>query len=475
MKNVVVVYKDFRNISNIGETLTRFGENIFFTTILSNGVQFLNFERGDLFIIDGSYQIESDDELELLRKVSTDIVFIEREGKFIDNDNGSIGIILDENKSLEYINHSKKDIGIESVKIKKSPNIYYDFENFKDSITSEVRRAKRYRYPLVVVLFKLSDTKFIDKVIKFFASKIREFDSLWIAGGNKFGMVLPHTGWNGAEILTNRLTTQISEDLNIDITSLKNTIISFKRIENDVDFISKIREALNGDYYNINRDIDFNIWREELFAEFLDGKTIRIFNRYKGMLISHDSDMILFNGKLELHNIRPLQLSIINSEKATYFHSATLNKTVRAGIETIDLKKAHAVLSSFEIIDSSFIKSNMMKLAIEDDVNITISNQKISVIGKIVELSLEEISSIFTEQFLFDLNEKLTISFSLNIRGENHNIFGECSIIEIENGKDLSYVDLRLITLPNDNIKISDYLSNKQIQFIRELKNSSHS
>jgi hypothetical protein len=472
VKNVVLVYREFRNISNIGEALTKFGENIFLTTDLSNGIQFLNFERSDLFIIDGSYPIRID-ELDLLRKIAVEIVFIERNNIIIEN--GGVGVILDENKLLEHINHYKKDIGIDiaSVKIKKSPNIFYDFESFRDAITGEVRRAKRYRYPLVIVLFKLQEGKFIDKVVRFFASKIREFDSLWIAGGNKFGMVLPHTGWNGAEILTNRLTTQISVELNFPISTLKNTIISFKRIETDLDFISKIREAINGEYYDINRDIDFNIWREELFSEFIEGKTIRIFNRYKGMLISHDSDMILTGGRLELHNIRKLQLTIINSEKATYFHSTTLNKTIRAGVEIIDCKKSHAVLSSFEIIDSSFIKNNIMKLLIEDDINITVSDGNISAVGKISELSLEEISAIFVDIPVFAHDDKLSISFSLNIRGEIHNIIGESSIIETESGRDLSYIDLKLLTSPDENMKISDYLSGKQMQFIRELKNIS--
>lgn len=116
--------------------------------------------------------------------------------------------------------------------------------------------------------------------------------------------------------------------------------------------------------------------------------------------------------------------------------------------------------------------SNGIQL-IEDDINITVSDGNISAVGKISELSLEEISAIFVDIPVFAHDDKLSISFSLNIRREIHNIVDESSIIETESGRDLSYIDLKLLTSPDENMKISDYLSGKQMQFIRELKNIS--
>ena len=316
-------------------------------------------------------------------------------------------------------------------------------------------------------MFKLNEEHYMEQVINYFASKIREFDSLWISDEMRFSMVLPHTGWNGAEILTHRLTAQITGELKIDISSIKNKIISFKRIETDRDFIERIETSLNGDYYDVNRNIDFNVWKEELFAEFLEGKTIRIFNRYKGLLISHDSDIILRDSTLELHNIRPLQLSIIDSEKATYFYSTTLGKTIRAGVETLDSNRAFATLTSFETVDNSFIKNTDMKLLVEETIFVKISDGQNIVNAQIVELSLEEVTVMIQSNKLPQENLKYSLEFTLK---DNQPINTEAIIKEIEKGKEISYIDFEITTSLNDNMKISDFLSNKQMKFIKELK-----
>lgn len=472
MKNIITVYKEFKNISKIADAITEIGENIFLTTSIKNGLQFLNFERAELFIIDSSYDI-SEEEFEALKKVDSELIFMSENDDELQFNLHSIGTVVTHGEMIDYISHSPKDIGanISAIKKKKIPNVFRDFESFKNSITQEVRRAKRYQYPLVVVMFKLTETHHIEQVINYFASKIREFDSLWITDDERFAMVLPHTGWNGAEILTNRLTTHITGELKIDISSLKNKIISFKRIETDADFISKIEFGLDSEYYDVNRDIDFNVWKEELFSEFLEGKTIRIFNRYKGMLISHDSDIILKNSKLELHNIRPLQLSIINDEKATYFYSTTLSKTVRAGVEKLDLRKAFATLTSFEIIDSSFIKNTTMKLLVEEDITVKISTDSNHIDSKLVELSLDEMTIMTHTTDIFKESSHCDIEFSLDLKkGGNYIIKTEAKVKEIEEGREISYIDLEITTSLNDNMKISEYLSGKQIKFIKELK-----
>jgi hypothetical protein len=469
LKNTVLVHKSFRNISEVAELITEIGENLFLSTSLSSGLQFLNFERCDLFIIDESYLL-SEADIEALHKVKSDVIVISENG--LDIDLQGIASEINKQELIKNLQSSKGSakFSISSISTKKAPNIFREFDTFKDSITQEVRRAKRYQYPLVVVMFQLVETDHIEGVINYFSSKIREFDSLWITDNSRFSMVLPHTGWNGAEILTNRLTTHITGELGIDVESLKNKIISFKRIESDSDFINRIKNGLDSEYYNINKDIDFNIWKEEIFSEFIEGKTVRIFNRYKGMLISHDSDIILKGSTLELHNIRPLQLSIINNEKATYFYSTPLNKSIRAGVEEIDVDRSFATLTSFEIIDSSFIKNTSMKLLVEDSVEVKISNHTGITVGKLLELSLDEITITVEDRAILQNEENFTIQFSLDFKGKSHTISTTGNLKNIEEGRDISYADFTITTSLSDNMKISEFLSNKQIKFIKELK-----
>jgi len=472
MKNIVIVYKDFKQTSKIADAVAEIGENLFLTTSMKNGLQFLNFERADIFIVDSSYDI-SQEEFEALKKVESEIIFISNDRDRLKLDLNSIGNVVTYDEMLEYINRSKKDIGanIPNINKKKKPNVFRDIESFKSSITQEVRRAKRYRYPLVVVMFKLSDKKYIEQVVNYFISKIREFDSLWIIDDDRFAMVLPHTGWNGAEILTNRLTNHIAEELNIDVSFLKNKIITFQRIESDADFTKKIEDGLDGKYYDISRKIDFDAWKEALFSEFIERKTVRIFNRYKGMLISHDSDIVLNDARLEVYNIRPIQLTIINNEKVVYFYSSTLNKTIRAGADEIDIERAFATLTSFEIIDSSFIKNTKMKLIIDEDIFVKVSSGKDIVKSKLIELSLDEITIETNSIDIFKNSESYEVEFPLKLKdGKIHLIKGKVTLKELEEGKDISYVDLEFTTSSDGNMNISAYLSDKQMKLIKELK-----
>lgn len=468
MKNVVLIHQKHENISKISKAIIEIGENLFISTSLKNGIQFSEFQASDIFIIDGSYPINLD-EVKDLKRLGTELIFINRDNLNIEI--SEFGILVDEDKFLQYLEKSDKEIGsdIASVSVKKAQNIFRDFESFSSSITQEVRRAKRYNYPLVIIMFDFIKTENMPEVIDYFASKIREFDSLWIADSNHFSMILPHTGWNGAEILTNRLTTQITNTLNLSVNSLKNQILNFKRIESDSDFISRITNSLTLEYNNIDNNIDFNIWKDELFSEFVGGKTTRVFNRYKGMLVSHDSDILLKDSKLELSNIRNIQLSLINQEKATYFYSSTLNKTIRASVEKVNLDDSFAVLTNFEIIDTEFIKKTTMKLLIEDNMDISIFDElNNNISGKIVEISLEELTIIVESTSFFKENSNLKATFTLPFSGKQ--ISADIEVKSIEEGKDISYMDLRISTSIVDDMKISEFLSKKQIEFIKELK-----
>ena len=467
MKNIILIHNNFKNILKIAQVITEIGETLFISTKLKNGLQFLNFERAELFIIDGSYPLEVEDIIGL-KDLKTEIILINRD--YSESNVESIGKIVDENEFIESLKSFNKSRSSKTVSVKKDPHIFRDIETFKLSITQEVRRAKRYRYPFVVVMFELTDDSYAQHIINYFSSKIREFDSLWIYNSNKFSMILPHTGWNGAEILTNRLTTYITQELGIEIDSLKNVILSFKRIERDKAFIKRIEKSLDGDYYNINKSANFNIWKYELFSEFTEAKTIRMFNRYKGLLISHDSDIILNEQKLEVHNIREIQFSIIDSEKATYFYSKTLNKTIRAGVETVNGDKSSAILSNFEIISSDFIKNTGVKLLIEEDFPILISDKKAQISAKIVEISLDEVTIITENIAIFQNSSNLKLSFEIPFKALSYKIETEAKVLNIEEGTDISYIDLQIATSITDNMKISEYLSLKQIQFIKELR-----
>jgi hypothetical protein len=287
LRSAVIVYSKFEDIKEVVEALSSISKNIYLTQNIKSVTSCFELGRVDLLIVDV--------EMAEIPDFETEIIFLKREDRIYPKNID----ILDRVTLLEHIIVSQEVTSSDIISVKKE-NVFRSRKGFEKAIKSEVRRAKRYRYPFVVVMFKVSsEVKDMETIVQFFASKIREFDSLWVSGKDTFSLILPHTGWDGAEILTNRLTTDITNRLEVTISALKNHIFSFKRVENDVDFISRIENNLDGEYFDIRTEIDFDIWKDELFSEFIEGKTIRTFNRYKGMLISHDADMLSEEGEVE--------------------------------------------------------------------------------------------------------------------------------------------------------------------------------
>ena len=456
MFSIVLVYSNFQKIKDLIEKISKLDRDVILAKDIERGLGFLNFNNVQIFAIDSSYKL-SETDLIKLKNVKNDLFLINFKNKL------EFGQNISGKEFIKLLSNNAKD---QETNLSKSPRIFRDYEQFKNVISQEVRRAKRYRYPFVVVMFKVDDNKYTQQIINYFASKIREFDSLWIYDETHFSMILPHTGWNGAEILTNRLTNYITAEIGVETDVLKNIILSFKRVEKDTDFLARINHALHNVYYNTNKQIDFHVWKDELFSEFIETKTIRVFNRYKGMLISHDSDLVVFNDKLQLLNIRKLQFKIIDLEKATYFFSENLKKVIRAEVESLDKKHLSAIFSHFEFVDLSIIKTNIVKLLIEEDLKINIkSSDDFEISGEIIELSLDEVSVHLNRSL--DKNANYYLEFYLP--KVKYKIIAEGKIKDIEMGEDTAYIDFHIVTSVDANMKISEFLAKKQLQFIKEL------
>jgi hypothetical protein len=468
MKNLIIVYESLENIDSLLKVSDETGANVFLTKSLDDGIQFEKKNKTDLFVIDNSFSI-FDKNIELLQNsLNLMKLFLietkeEKLQKFSVSRNKLIEIIQKETKKVEKVELPDSE--------RKNPVIFYEAEKFKETIKAETRRAKRYRYHLSVVLFQNNSKEKISDLMKFFSDKIREFDYLWVISEDKFAMVLPHTAWNGAQILSNRLVKDSSEKFGFALDSLKNSIIAFKRIENDESFMAQIEKSIKGEFHEIDRKIDFYVWKDELFNEFLEAKTIRIFNRYKGMLVSHDADMVYRDCKLNLHNIRAIQQNIIDIEKFTYFYSNSINKTIRAGIQYLDKENRHAILSSYEIVEPIFTKTTIAKLSIEENIDVFLRFDNDEVLStKLYELSLDELTVYSESVKNLQENQAITVNFEIQIRDKTYKIESSSRVLQVEVGENISYFSLNLQTSLKDNMKISEFLSIKQISFIKELK-----
>jgi hypothetical protein len=468
LKTIVVVYKDLESIEEFVTVSSNIGANIFLTKSLKDGIKFHEKakEKADLFIIDKSFQF-------IDRKIRLIKENLEKGFKpsIIDNSiDGIEDLTVSKALIIEKIRNFEKIKTTPTAHFKKAPMIFREKIKFMDEIRGEVRRAKRYKYPLAVVIFKLEVLENSENLIVYFSRRVREFDYLWVISQSMFAMVLPHTAWNGAQILSNRLVRNFSTDYNIELCSLKNKILSYKRVESDENFINRIEQSITGEFHEINHDIDFYVWKDELFNEFIERQTIRIFNRYKGMLVSHDADMVFIDGRLNLYNIRSIQQNIIDIDKIVYFYSSAIDKTIRAGIDYLDKENHHALLSSFEAVDPIVTKTTFTKLLIEEKIDVFLNFNSDQIKAEMNELSLDEVTVTTTLPVHFELNQHTEISFSLPVRDKVYEISSNSKVLQSEEGSSISFITFSISTSLKDNMKISEFLSIKQISFIKELK-----
>jgi hypothetical protein len=452
VKYSIVITERIGEFGELLSHLSNLSENTLISALFSD-TEAISTTEPDLIIVDRAESISSD-ELYKIENQKAKKIFIDKKLELSEID-------------MEYLQGVFKscDIAIETPP-KKSPKIYRELDSFKASITKEVRRAKRYHYPFVVVQLKLQDSSYSDSIIEYFSSKIREFDSLYIADENHFSMTLPHTGWNGAEILTSRLIREFTEKNSLDIASVTNIIKTFKRSFNDIEFIEYITSSEDSDYYPINCDNDFEVWRDEFFSEFAEGRVTRLYNSYKGMIISHDVDINLVdNSTIVVRNLRPIQLGALELEKVTYFESKSINKMIRAGVHNISDKGA-IELSSFEVVDSSGFKNRSFNFIVEEEIPVTFENNS----GRLFEISLNKLEILYNRCVQFEAGQFGSIELSLPTHRGEQNIKISGKVTAIESGESESIIELQIEAGEKETRLISEYLSKKQMQFTIELK-----
>jgi uncharacterized Zn ribbon protein len=355
---------------------------------------------------------------------------------------------------------------------KKKSRIFLERDSFEGAMAHEIRRAKRYHYPMALVLFRSEEVSNLELFLNYFSEKIREFDFLW-RYENGFAMVLPHTGWDGAEILTSRLSSRALSHFQLHAEALQHNILSLKQTENDQEFLDRVYVALNSKFYNISSGIGFESWKEELYSEFVETNTnIRLMNTYHGMLISHDADISVKNDELFLSNIRPLQLASMHIERATYFQSKTLNRMVRAGIHRINQDTKCAILSNFEIMEENILQRNSLRIELAEPIDVSIqTHDKTSLHGELTQLSLNSALISIPKQFYLQKGNDIDLDFSLKIKSKSHRVLVSTTVTSIEYLNQNFLLELNIKAELNENKIISDFLSKKQLNLINELKN----
>ena len=135
----------------------------------------------------------------------------------------------------------------------------YNRNKYKEIIGKEIKKAKRYRYPLSAVMFDIDFFKEIndryghitgDDVLKDLASlimkNIREEDYFIRWGGEEFLIITPYTSIESARMLVEKLRSQVESHNfveNIKITSSFG-VTMLRKEDNEVFFIKRADDAL---------------------------------------------------------------------------------------------------------------------------------------------------------------------------------------------------------------------------------------
>ncbi|MBI4372540.1 MAG: diguanylate cyclase [Candidatus Omnitrophica bacterium] len=100
----------------------------------------------------------------------------------------------------------------------------YNHRFFQEKMTEEFARATRYHYPLSCLMVDIDHFKAVndtyghqagDEVLKelgqFFISHLRQADTVARYGGEEFVILLPHVGYDGANVLAERIRKKIMD------------------------------------------------------------------------------------------------------------------------------------------------------------------------------------------------------------------------------------------------------------------------
>ena len=206
-----------------------------------------------------------------------------------------------------------------------------------------------------------------------------------------------------------------------------------KKLINLTDFyIDFLNYHFKEDYFN-------NKLPKEVLKFYLSKQNLYVFGVYKGVPISHNTQIISVNKKENSIKIPANNYQIVAAkfQKEIYILEPKSNTTLKAYVSDVNSYQKILTLTNIEKVDRSIAKRNYIRVQPKNEIKALIEYKNKKYEGTIYDLSIKGIS-IVTKKIPMDINDTALVSFTLEFQDEKY----EFSFLS----------DLRSISTYSDNL-----------------------
>lgn len=191
---------------------------------------------------------------------------------------------------------------------------------------------------------------------------------------------------------------------------------------------------------------------------------------YKEIPVAWKLKLLRMDGKSALFSIVNETSLLFKAEKV-YLKLPGYRETVEAKLSALELDQKHIVLSQFHLIASSFMDRKSVRVKPEKDFIVILESENRTATGVVQDISHDGLSLRLESIEGFHIGESAKIDIIMAENDKSQNISTEVNIHMFKK-VDQDYIVTMALLLDQENEKrIKSYVSWRQMQIIKELKN----
>lgn len=215
----------------------------------------------------------------------------------------------------------------------------------------------------------------------------------------------------------------------------------------------------------------------EVFERIKKGEIrndIYLLNYYKGVPVSYEASIIDVDREKAtvFFNVHRNQLVVMGMEKQTLIRSSHFRRDMVADINYVRHKKREVALMNFIYVDILSDKRNFVRVEVDETVDMKVYFDNRVVTGTCIDLSLKSIAAFIDggEELFANAPDLVRISADLASENFSQRVEVDAKVFKVskENGRWKAIFEL--YPDKRTELLISQYLIQKQIELVRELK-----
>ncbi len=223
--------------------------------------------------------------------------------------------------------------------------------------------------------------------------------------------------------------------------------------------------------YHFKEDNFKNKLPKKIFDFYFSKKNLYVFGVYKGVPISHNTQIISINKKENSIKIYANNYQIVAAkfQKEIYLLKPKSNTTLKAYVSDINTHQKILTLTNIQKVDRSITKRNYIRVQPKDEIKAKIEYKDKIYEGNIYDLSIKGIS-IISKKIPMDINDNALISFTLKSKDEkcDFNFYSSLRSISTYSDNLLKY-HFYFEPIPKEESNLEKYIKQREKEIVKEL------